>query len=770
MAVNAAEQAKQPAAEHRRWMRELQLAAKREKEWRKESEKIIKIYKGVDRPKNSFNILAANTETLRPALYASLPKPDVRRRFRDADPLGKAVSEVMERALAVSVDHYDFDECCRYDVLDALLPGRGISRVRYVPQMRPAEQAAESAEEGEETAEQGEQVEEVEYEQALCEHVDWQDFRMGYGRVWAETEWIGFRHRMQKRDVEAQFGDDVAEELKYDEDKDEPENNKKSDWDDVNTELYRTAEVWEIWDKEAKRVFFLNEHCKHLLYPPNNPQGEPPLDLERFYPIPEPLRLWEDSGSQVPTPVYKLYQDQAEELERLSKRINRVINALKIRAVYDATMKELADLTTADDNQMIPASNAAKWQAAGGIEKAIWWMPVEQAAAVLRELYTARDSCKQTIYELTGISDIVRGQTNASETLGAQQLKANYSTLRLKKMQIAVQGYIRDLIRLIAEVIGEKFAPATLAQMTGLKFPDATSKQMAMAQAQQASASGQPVPPEVQSVLMLPTWDDIKQVMSSDMLRTYRVDIETDSTVQGILQEDMTAMRDVLTGIVQFWQGAGPAVQAGAVPIEAVKAITLSIARRSKLGLEVEDALEKMKQPEATGDPRQAQAMQAAQQQTAQAMKEAQDAKMQAEAQTREANYARKDAEFAAREAKHEVDKAKFGAERTIAEKDLALQRDAIANEAQRQRLEIDRAADQAAATIDKAGSETRALDDKRSAVSERENKDAQLVDLLHGVLAANEKMLAGIEKMHGPKMIIKDKDGRPVGIAPAQA
>ena len=755
------------AAEHRRWMRELQLADKREKDWRELGKKIVKTYKGEGRKKNSFNILAANTETLRPAIYSSLPKPDVRRRFRDNDPLGKAVAEVMERCLSVAIDHYDFDECCRYDCLDALLPGRGVSRVRYVPSLAEVgtpEGHEEDAEEPSHEAQEGE-VEEVEYEQVVCEHVDWEDFRRGYGRVWAEVQWEGFRHRLKKADVRKRFGDEVAEDIKYDEEKDD-QNSSKSQWDDTNSELFKTAEFWEIWDKEGGRVFFLNEHHKALIFPVDNPTGEPPLKLERFFPNAEPLRLVEDSSSLIPTPVFELYKDQAEELERISTRINKIIDALKVRGVYDSTLKELSDLMAGSDNQMIPASNAAKWQANGGIEKAIWWMPVDKAAAVLRELYIARDACKATIYELTGISDIVRGQTNANETLGAQQLKSNYATMRLQRMQKAVQGYIRDTIRIMGEVVAEKFSIQTLQQMTGLKFPDAMQKQQMQAQAQMMSAQQQPIPDELQAGLMLPTWEEIKEAMSNDMRRTFRVDVETDSTVQGILQEDMTAMRDVLTGMVQFIQGIGPAVQMGAFPIEAVKSILLSIVRRSKLGLEVEDAIDKIKAPEAGGDSgAQLQALQKQLEEAQKALQGEQQKSMQ-----READYAKRDVDLTKREAAHSVERAKFDAERVIAERELAAQRDSLLNEAERKKLEIERAEDMMNGVMDKASQVAKEADEKRGVVAEVESRAKERDETLKSLLETNSAVAQVLQevaaKLSRPRRVIYDPvTNRPAGI-----
>ena len=128
-----------PEKEVRRWLLEIKLAQKREKDFRTTAKDILEKYRGKLKKKNSFNILWSNTEVLRPALYNSPPKPDVRRRFRQNDVLGKAVAEVAERSLTYCVDAYDLDNCLKNDVLDALLPGRGVSRIRYVPKFKKTE-------------------------------------------------------------------------------------------------------------------------------------------------------------------------------------------------------------------------------------------------------------------------------------------------------------------------------------------------------------------------------------------------------------------------------------------------------------------------------------------------------------------------------------------------------------------------------------------------------------------------------------------------------
>ena len=584
----------------RRWLLEIKLAEKREKKGREKAKEVLDVYRGKDRKKNSFNMLWANTEVLRPALYNSPPKPDVRRRFRQDDALGKAVAEVAQRSLSYCADAYDLDNVLQADVLDGLLPGRAVARVRYVPKFKAVEgaQAEEDA---------GVTREEVEYEQALCEHVQWDDLLHGPGKVWEEVPWVAFRHRLTRDDLIAQFGEEIGGKITLN-DIDDDDVNDARHGDDIK-DVFKRAELWEIWDKDEKKVFFINESYRRgLIYPKDSPAGEAPIKFKNFYPIPRPLMLMEDTGNLIPEPLYEQYREQADEVNRLSTRINKIINACRVRFVYDSVVTELGKLMDAGDNEGVPTENARQWMQSG-MDKAVWWMPVDQVAKVLQQLYLAREQAKQAVYEITGISDIIRGATDPNETLGAQQLKANSSSLRLQRMKAEVQRYARDLIRLLAEVIGEHFDVATLSQMTGLKFPTAQQKQVVQlkmqAIQQQAAAPGAQPPPQVQQqmqqaqqVLAMPTWEDIKAVLSNDMQREFRVDIETDSTVAQSLQQDMEGLREVIGGIVEFWAGVGPAVQAGAVSIEAVKAITLTIARRARMGLEVEDALESgLKQP-----------------------------------------------------------------------------------------------------------------------------------------------------------------------------
>src|SRR5262249_51824312 len=97
----------------------------------------------------------------------------------------------------------------------------------------------------------------------------------------------------------------------------------------------------------------------------------------------------------------------------------------------------------------------------------IQWMPIQQVAETLIQLYNARDRVKAVLYEITGIGDIMRGMTNPNETLGAQELKANFATRRIVPQQKEVGRFARDLMRLMGAVIAEPFSPRPISLMSG---------------------------------------------------------------------------------------------------------------------------------------------------------------------------------------------------------------------------------------------------------------------------------------------------------------
>jgi len=562
------------------WNLELQAAKKRESDFRKEGQKIIDIYEG--KVESPFNILYSNTETMMPALYSRTPRPLVERRFKDNDALGRAASMAGTRGLEFLIDTnlegYDsFHEAMKQATLSACLPGRGWTSERYEAEIT-----------GDYT--QGETV---------CSKIrSWKRVFHGYARTWSNVPWIAYEEYFEKAEAEKKFGKAKADKLNYTDD--EPDDREKKDDNEKHRGENKVTCVYQIWHKTKKEVLYWSPHYKDELL---LEEGDP-LGLTGFFDCPRPLTFVDKHDNLTPTALYTLYKQQATELNTITKRIIGITKALKARGLYAGQVSsDLKKLMDAEENELIAADVSAELAAEKGLQNAIWMLPLDQWIVVLRELMGVREACKQTIYEITGISDILRGATKASETLGAQELKNQWGTLRLKNKQAEVQRYARDLLRIKLEIAAKHFSEETWAQMTGLPFLTAQQAQQLQMQLQAAAQQAvvdpqaQQAVQQLQQQLQQPLWADVLKLLQNDLMRAYRIDIETNSTVEPEASEDIKAIMDMLMAIGQYLQGVAPLIQTGTLPFEAAQSILLVIVRRFRWGTEIEQYIQKMQPP-----------------------------------------------------------------------------------------------------------------------------------------------------------------------------
>ena len=534
------------AGKARYWDIELNAADDEEKDWRKEAEEVVDRYRAstevvaIGREKK-FNVLWSNTETLKGALFARMAKPDIRRRYLDRDPAGRQVSEMLERALEYSADVHDEKDIIAGAIEDYLLPGRGTV---WVVKEDVTIDVPTVDEFGFQT---GETVEEIGDQRVFFEYVPWEDQRESPAKRPEDVRWKARRHLMTRDDLH-ELTPEQADSV--------PLNWTPTDTKYESDNVFRRAEVWEIWCKESrKRYYVVKGYPKVLL------EEDDPYELENFFPAPKPLVSVKTNGTGIPVPEFRLYADQADELDRITTRIAKLTDGLRRRGIYDGSVPELAKLAEASDNTFVPADNYANLTQKGGLANAMQTEDISQTAAVLTGLYQQRAQLIQTIYEVTGISDVIRGATNPNETATAQRLKGQFGSMRLKQRQDQVQRFIRDLYRIRAELIAEHFQPYILQSMTGLQ-----------------------VTPEM------------IQIMRSDKLRSYRVDVETDSTVFEDAQMERQSRIEFVNTLGAYMERALGVVQAAPelTPI-AFQALEFMV-RGFKIGREFEDLIDEAKQ------------------------------------------------------------------------------------------------------------------------------------------------------------------------------
>lgn len=531
----------------RKWVTEIDTALKREEKWRQMGEKTITRYRaesGDERSRTAkFNILWANTEIMRPALYSATPMPDIRPRFESGILPREAlrtVSNVLERTIEYAIDAQDFDAIIAASVLDYLLPGRTVVRVRYKPEFSTETVIDEYGQQSEQ---------EVLTDERVCvENVAWEDFCHGYGRTWGEVEWVAFRHRMTKKDVKKKFPE-RADEINY-----VDESRVKQEEKDTVSR----AEIWEIWCKSERKIYWLaygGAVQDELILDTDDDT----LELDRFFPVPRPLLAVDTPSSLLPKPEYYMYKDLAEELDEITSRIQRITKAIRARFAYNPDYAgDLAKLFEANDAEGVPVNSSADF-INGGLQTSTYHLPINDYVGVLEQLYRRRVDIIQTIFEVTGLSDVLRGATDPRETATAQNIKAQFGSQRLQRKQREVQRYVRDVVRLMAEIIANVYSPETMTKVTGI-----------------------PVAPE------------LIEFMRNDQMLSYKVDVETDSTAIEDVQRQKDDMAEFLNALNNYFNAIGPAVQQGTVPIDSATDLLKSMVQKYRLGKLAEDAIDRI--------------------------------------------------------------------------------------------------------------------------------------------------------------------------------
>jgi len=649
------------------WQQQIELSHKDHRDFLEDGREVVKRYKGekkqtVRSNQKRFNILFSNTETLRAAVFARMAKPDIRRRFADRDPVGKQVAEIVERSAIYCQDAYDSEKQVERAIEDYLLPGRGIVKVCYEAQTAKAEPGEGETEGKEYVAEQ------TLYE----EYVNWDDFRHEPAKTWDKVTWIAFRHRMSRDDLHTNFDSSLGATLV----EAVPLNWSPSPESEKVPDAFKRAEVWEIWDKTERDRYWMVPGFDRLLR-----EDEDPYGLEDFYPIAEPLQAVASNDTFIPRTEFSVYQDQADGLDEIEARIDRLTRALKRRGVYDSTFKELARLSKANDNEFVPVKNYADLSQKGGLAAAFQAEDLASMAQVLGELHQQRDLRVQTIYEVVGIADIMRGSSDPRETLGAQKIKAQFGGNRLKKRQDKVQKWIRDTLRIKCEIIAEHFEPQKLAEMTGFTLVDPQQQ----AQIQMAQQQGQPV-----SLDGLITSDMIK-VMRNDKLRSYRVDVETDSTVFEDAESEKQAVTEMVTAASKFVESWLPVIQAQPAMLDMAFEMLSFALRRFKAGRTLEDVIEqtRLKLQQAASQPKPPDPKVQAEQAKAQVVAQQAQLDMQAAQQKHQMEMDKLAAEVQAQRAEMDMMMQELGIKREAAMIDMAAQREQAAMDAQSRQADM---------------------------------------------------------------------------------
>lgn len=448
-----------------RWEEEIKQAELELKEFHNRGRKVNRRFLDerdmLDAQNKWFNIYYANTNIMESALYAQLPKPDVSRRFKDYDDdVARVAATIIQRSITQDLDdpRDNFDSMMRHAVQDRLIPGLAACWLRLETETEDLPYDGEG-----EPPKDFEPLKKITDQKVIVDYVYWQDFIWSPCRTWEERRWVGRKAYMSRDALIKRFGEKKGKAVPLDY---KPDMVLHGSSPETTPKHYaiKQACIYEIWDREKKEVIWLSKGFKEIL--DTKPD---PLRLVGFEPCPRPMLANITTSNTVPRPDYYMIQDQYTELDTLNNRISMLLQACKVVGVYDQSASGISRmLNEGFDNQLIPVDNWAMFAEKGGIQGVVDWLPLDVVVEALSQLIANRDLIKAQIYELTGISDIVRGASKASETLGAQEIKSKFASISIKKRQDEVARFAADVLRIKAEIQIKHFDQEILIQKSNI--------------------------------------------------------------------------------------------------------------------------------------------------------------------------------------------------------------------------------------------------------------------------------------------------------------
>lgn len=450
-----------------RWTLEIEAARKEVKPYHELGDRIVKRFRD-ERPQRSggpdtrWNQFSANVITLKALLYGKTPQVDVDRRFADAqDDEARVAGIILERLLNADIERDDdsFSQAAGLALDDRLLPGLGMARLRYVAQFQTEKVDAQLDDDGTEMA-PGYEEESKSSEDVETDYVHWKDFLWSPARVWHEVRWVAFRAEMGRSELVKRFGS-IGKLVPL-----AAKRNTKQGDDAKKANPWRRAEVWEIWSKDTREVFWFVEGFDKLL-----DRKPDVLELTGFFPCPKPMLANCTTSTLIPVPDFSIAKDLYIAIDNVSARIGTLEKAIRVVGAYDKSEPALGRiLNEAADNEMVPVQNWANFSEKGGIAGAMQFMPLKEIVEALNVLTLYRQQLQDALHQITGMSDIMRGQaTQSGVTATEQGIKAKYGSVRVQALQDEFARFVSDLQRLRSEVVCKHFDPQTIKERSNIE-------------------------------------------------------------------------------------------------------------------------------------------------------------------------------------------------------------------------------------------------------------------------------------------------------------
>lgn len=450
-----------------KWSGRISASQKLQAAWLKQAENIYKIYTGKESETDGHsscvkhNIVWETHQLTKEAYYARPPITVAQVRQGFESPITKTAQSILKRDLDFFVSNADSSfnynmGACRDDFR---LIGRGVAWVVYKPENGSQEVVNDEGEEVEEDFLITEGVE--------IDYVNYKDFLQSKARRWDEVRWVAKRTYHTKEEIASLFGQEKADAF------------TKKDKQDEELDCV-DIEVWEIWDKDAKKVIFWADRYKDGLLE----EKDPPIQFKNFFPCPRPLLGTTSPDSMVPKADAKILDFYVSEINAITERIANITSAIRVFGAYDSSVIGMSDFFKSSDNYLAPVQNWKQFLEKGKFDGVMSNFPISDYITALQQLTQEKSRLEQEYYRASGSTSLMRGEAMINESAQSVQARSRFADLRLSSEQKEIQRFCRDCIALMADVICQNFEDSTILEIANVSsIIDETVTEEVVAQA-----------------------------------------------------------------------------------------------------------------------------------------------------------------------------------------------------------------------------------------------------------------------------------------------
>ena len=312
----------------------------------------------------------------------------------------------------------------------------------------------------------------------------------------SEWEYNGYRYKMNKRELVRRFGQEALTALNEDHKLDDQskEHRRKIEIIELEHEPSRCRYIFEAGGKEIiKAIKEDAEGGKDEAYR---------LRTENFFSCPYPMLDNLTSENSIPVCEYAQVKDILDQIHDLYERKTQCSRLARPRALYDKAVTELSALINKSKQGSYIGVNGLSTKARQG-QVLVLYLDVTPVINAMVEFGKQIQEELSGYDQVTAFSEVVRGVTNPYESATAVERQSQFTMSRLRPIQMDMQRWCRDSIRLLIDLALEKFSEERCYEIVNSSLS----------------------PEERQG------FTQIIAKLKDDNWRSFSLDIETDSTI-----------------------------------------------------------------------------------------------------------------------------------------------------------------------------------------------------------------------------------------------